>query len=82
MERAKILHEKMKEELHDVLAYAKLHDELEDEGMHHDAEIIEDLARDEYDHAHALCRMIHHHEMDEEAKALWKEARAAFEEEE
>lgn len=81
MEKEKILHDRMKEELHDVITYGEIYEEMKAAGMHHDAEIIEDIARDEYDHAHALCKMIHH-EMDEEADALWKEARAAFEEEE
>ena len=50
----------------------------------YDAEIIEEIARDEYDHAHAIKRILdrhRHHDVDEETKALWDEAARAFEEE-
>lgn len=84
MEFTQILCEKLKDELHDVIAYGKLYDELVEAGKHHDAEIIEEIARDEYDHAHAIKRILDrhkHHEIDAEAKALWDEAAHAFEEE-
>lgn len=83
-EFAKTFCEKLKDELHDVIAYGKLYDELVEAGKHHDAEIIEEIARDEYDHAHAIKRILdrhRHHDVDEETKALWDEAARAFEEE-
>lgn len=83
-EFAKTFCEKLKDELHDVIAYGKLYDELEAAGKHHDAEIIEEIARDECEHAYAIKSILdrhRHYEMDAEVKALWDEAARAFEEE-
>lgn len=82
MDIVKTFCERMKEELRDVITYGELYDKLRAEDRHDDAELIEEIAGDEYSHAKALCIHLkhYHHEMDEEARELWRRADAAFEE--
>jgi hypothetical protein len=82
MDIVKTFCERMREELHDVIAYGELYEKLKADGHHEEAEMIEEIARDEYTHAKAFCVQLrhHHHVMDDEMRELWHKADAAFEE--
>lgn len=73
---------RMKEELHDIEAYNALHEDLMEAGMIEAAEIIEDIARDEYSHATAINAVVGDRQTDgqdeHDVRSLWKKARDAF----
>lgn len=76
------LADRVKEELHDIDTYNTLYDDLMEAGMEDAAEIIEDIARDEYSHARAIAAVIgdRHPDGQDEAnlQSLWAKARVAF----
>ena len=77
-----ILLDKAKEELRDVVAYGELYDKLAAKGMHGEARVIEEIAKDEHEHAEVLCELLEEHghmkRDDAELKDLWHKANEAF----
>lgn len=55
------LHKRMVDELHDVLGDDEFHDCLRSKGMHEEADLLAEIASDEYEHALAYKKMILHH---------------------
>ena len=52
------LHKRMVDELHDVLGDDEFHDCLRSKGMHEEADLLAEIASDEYEHALAYKKMI------------------------
>ena len=78
----KCLIDRLKEELHDVSTYSRLHDELDEIGAERESEWVEQIAREEYSHAIALSKILHmnHQYPDsEELMKLWETAKRNFE---
>ena len=49
---------KAKEELNDVISYNLLYESLKSHGMHEDAEEIEHIANQEYEHAETIFELL------------------------
>jgi rubrerythrin len=49
---------RLKEELTDVETYNELYEYLESHHMYEEADVIEEIARDEFSHADAICDML------------------------
>lgn len=81
-ELMKHLVNRLKEELTDVDTYNSLHESFKAHGMYEEAAEIEEIARDEFTHAEALCDILkeHGHDLhaDQEINALWHKAKSAF----
>ena len=60
----KSLDNRLKDELSDVSTYKNIYDKLISEGQHHAAELIEEIAHDEFTHAHALKKILETHGYD------------------
>jgi rubrerythrin len=81
-ELIKCLVARLKEELMDVETYNTLFESLTDHRLYEDADVIEDIARDEFSHAQAIAEILeeHGHDLsdDQELHALWHKAKHAF----
>lgn len=73
---------RLKEELSDVDTYNNLYEALKMQGMYEEAEEIEEIARDEFEHAETLYELLEEHghdtSTDEEIAVLWHKAKDAF----
>ena len=82
--KADMLHmlaERLEEELEDVVTYGELYKHLIAHEMYDEADLVEEIARDEYSHATALCehlKDIGEYPTDEKYHKLWHEAKMYF----
>lgn len=78
----KVLVNRLKEELTDVDTYNSLYESFKAHGMYEEAAEIEEIARDEFTHAEALCDILkeHGHDLhaDQEIASLWHKAKSVF----
>lgn len=81
-ELMKHLVNRLKEELTDVDTYNSLYESFKAHGMYEEAAEIEEIARDEFTHAEALCDILkeHGHDLyaDQEIASLWHRAKSVF----
>lgn len=81
-ELMKHLVNRLKEELTDVDTYNSLYESFKAQGMYEEADEIEEIARDEFTHAEALCNILkeHGHDLhtDQEITSLWHRAKSVF----
>lgn len=73
---------RLKEELIDIDTYNTLYESLKAHGMYDDAAEIEEIARDEFEHAETLHEILEEHGHDvsneQDIAALWHKAKSAF----
>ena len=73
---------RLKEELTDIDTYNTLYESLKAHGMYEDAAEIEEIARDEFEHAETLFEILkeHGHDLsaDQEIATLWHKAKSVF----
>lgn len=77
-----MLVEKLEEELEDVVAYGELYKHFVAHEMYDEAELVEDIAREEYSHAEAICTLLkneEHYPHSEKLSHLWYQAKTYFE---
>lgn len=81
-ELMKPLVNRLKEELTDVDTYNSLYESFKAHGLYEDAAEIEEIARDEFTHAEALCDILKEHgydlHADQEIASLWHRAKSVF----
>lgn len=81
-ELMKLLAHRLKDELTDVETYNSLYESLRAHGMYEEADEIEEIARDEFTHAEALCEILKEHGYDlhaeQELDFLWHRAKHVF----
>lgn len=81
-ELMKLLAHRLKDELTDVETYNSLYESLRAHGMYEEADEIEEIARDEFTHAEALCEILKEHGYDlhaeQELDFLWRRAKHVF----
>lgn len=78
----KVLVVRLKDELTDVDTYNSLYESFKAHGMYEEAAEIEEIARDEFTHAEALCDILKEHgydlQADQEIASLWHRAKSVF----
>lgn len=74
------LSHRLKEELTDVCTYNDLYESLVSYHLYDEADIIEEITRDEFDHATAIYDILkmHGYNEDEDTEALWHKAKMVF----
>lgn len=70
------MNDRLKDELNDVLTYAKMSEEASTD---FDRKILSDIARDEYSHAKHIKEIMKEHNMPHEHMEEWEKAKTAIE---